>query len=101
MQLKRSALENLQKHLDETFLTIFKHCVFCTTSLRYLDTSVEKKMSNKENVILLEVVDWTSYPKNEGYIPPMNTELKVFTIVLLFLVLLFAICLIILASFSE
>ena len=92
----------MQKHLGETILTIFKHCVFCTsTSLRYLDTSVEKTMSNKKNVILLEVVDLTSYPKNEGYIPPMNTELKVFTIVLLFLVLLFAICLIILASFSE
>ena len=65
------------------------------------DTSVEKKMSNKENMILVEVVDLTSYPEEESYIPPMNTDLKIFTIVLLFLVLIFAVSLIILASFLK
>ena len=66
-----------------------------------LDTSVEKKMSNKENMILVEVVDLTSYPEEESYIPAMNTDLKIFTIVLLFLVLIFAVSLIILASFLK
>ena len=52
-------------------------------------------MATKENVVL--VVDLTGY--QESLFPALNTDLKIFTIVMFFVVMLFAICLIILASF--